>query len=282
MDALLFGYPQHCVSVIEWALETPDALCIGTKMEMLGAMVRAAYALSSVKTTDLFSHQEASDSPLALPKATGETLTDKKTVVKRPLRLAAMKKKTIFYQNRFLPVALAFFKSVATVMQTFITSTLHRSPLFEVKPEVGDGIDTLVPCQCFLAMIAFIRSTIHHPYQSKIVEETVQYALLFKESSALSIRRNATATLLIGVEALLLPKAARPKQFSSPLQALKNLTVSEETPNGLVILPEHMTLIGTIVEWCMTSHNSDPDEHCRLLKKDIIAKAITGLEKDQH
>ena len=261
--------------VVQWAFENKDSLCIGVKLELIAAMIRAAYFLSGSSVAVGITH-EVITHPLEQDE-NGSAVAASKTTIKRPRRLELLQQKRNRLLNRFIPVAPSFCGAVMVALKTcFACKNIIREA---TSTEVGDNIETLLPSQCLFALAAFTRCTVNYSIRFEITDQMLLVAWHFKDSSSLNIRRAATAALCAGVEALFDQEFHDAKTTGYPdgiLEALTNihnLSVSQGGPQA-----SSLKRAAEIVDWCVETQTSDADENCRQMKRNIITIAVRALE----
>ena len=142
-------------------------------------------------------YQSSKASGTKVDIGTDTTTSSAKTIVKRPRKLAVMKKQTRYIRNHFGMIAEIVYSPVASVLTALISASTKTQPLpdhsidltdiirhsranetspsvLEVsnKPtrvqELNDGIDLLLPAQCMLALANFTRCSINSTSQRYI------------------------------------------------------------------------------------------------------------------
>lgn len=284
MDVLLLTYPEYCTSVITWALAESDSLSLGSKIDVISCTIRGIYALSGIHP-----HNKEKESISAQDEnhATIHTNNDTKTTVFRPAMLAASKRKVIYTQNKLIPHAIVLSKAIMVALKTYIQNISLPSPTITLSKttssreiEQGDGIDTLLPSQCLVALTVIVNCTVNYPVQNIITNEVFQIANFLKDSTSLAIRRTCLAALntcLIG----LLDKRNTSnvaRKDTSPLASLTNITTSVNRVGGqAVVSSEVMIQITTLVEWCMSTYTIEADADCRALKGEVIRLVVDAF-----
>ena len=279
IDAMLIHQPEHCVPILSWALGG-DGLSLGIRVEVVAALVRAAYVLSNTPTSSQPEHQAKDDS--LLPRIGSDYMVpnqdrSEKTVVRRPRRLAMLQKEVRFYTNRFVSVATAFYEATAAPVRSFIRS----SPSPHLKAGTPDDIEEMLPSQALMALAAFIRCTAnHYSVHAIMIKETLLLADALKIYSGIGIRRAALSALHACVEALVegsrrgsspSTNLDRARPASGALDALTHLALRDTESASLDsnTLQRTDAIIG-IVNWCIDFFQTEADGDCRVLMAAII------------
>jgi hypothetical protein len=282
IDSLLSTFPEHCGDVLQWALEDSDSLCIATKIEVVAAMVRAAVTLSDLKPSI---KTNGSSSESAAPSAALEssTIIASKTTIRRPHRLAMLKKGVTRYMNRFVAVADTFQRGVVAALRKYFQDLAPKIQIAaHVRLDKGDSVDTLLPTQCLSSLIVFIECSLNHPIREKLAQESLEIAFALKESTSLSIRRSSLALLLAATSALLVSSQSTRTRYSyGPLEALTNIS-SISGESQLSASSPYLAAVAKVVEWCVESIANEPDAHCRVITAEMIKKAVEELESTKE
>ena len=278
---MLAAFPEHCVPVLQWAFEESDSLAIGTKLELLAAMTHAAYALSEIPPpADEDPKLKANAGSLSTAeKAVGHSMMQpSKTMVRRPRRLALLKRQSTRFTNKFIPIAPSFAKPVLVALQRFLNSD-YRIQELKGDRECGDGVDTLLPSQCLLTLAAFTRCTVNHNIRFQIADQILQLAIELRDSSSLSVRRAVTAAMHAGVEVLFDQNSLQSNDTARTDGVLESLTniVSLSADGGSAYRSSVLSRAGEIVDWCMKTYPADADDLCRQVKVEIIKMAVRAL-----
>lgn len=187
-------YPQFSVPILTWAV-CNDGLAISSRLQAVAILVKGAYELSGVPEPGKEPEMRQSNSALAssttIASDSSENWRDGgKTIIKRPKKLAAMKKKTTYFRNNFGLVVESVFPPVASIVSALlvedtktITAVKSEITLTDILRYQGDatsepqatssaapskrlidlidGIDLLLPSQCLLALACFTRCSVN-------------------------------------------------------------------------------------------------------------------------
>ena len=201
--SLYTTYPQFSVPILTWAV-CNDGLAVSSRLQAVAILVKGAYELSGVpepgmepemrnnKSTDVATEKYSipDDSSITDSGSSSKLRDGGKTTIKRPRKLAAMKKKTIYFRNSFGIVVESIFSPVASVVSALLVE--DTKAITTVKAEISltdvlryqggagsqshvtisethskrlkdltDGIDLLLPSQCLLALACFTRCSVN-------------------------------------------------------------------------------------------------------------------------
>ena len=300
MHALLTSYPLYTVPVTTAAVDSRE-MALGARIAAVAALVRAAYQLAALplpaveplalagadttRTTKIAATTTITTTTTTtnFPRVSVEPFEELaqqslgKTTIKRPLRLAAMKKKVTYFRNNFGPVGSLFFYPMLRVVVLLAGSMDGGGGRSE---EGGDGIDSLLPTQLLLALGAFTLCSVNTSNLRVFVESTLTAAIAFRASSALSVRRAALSAIHSAIDAwkhqrsqLLQAVDKRGHSGGGALAALSDLAghagLSREEGEG-----DLGAAISAIVDWCVGSVKDEPDRDCRVLKLEVVRIVI--------
>lgn len=191
-------YPQYSVPILTWAV-SHQSLAMSTRLEAVAILVKGAYTLSGVPApgtdTSKFGTLQPTEAGEATIRPTDGPADVRRlgtTVVKRPKKLAAMKREQSYKHNHFGLIAEAVFSPVAAIASALlaadtkavtsvesdialtdilryqkvgvkeINSSFNGPPLVSKRlHELKDGIDLLLPSQCMLALACFTRCSVN-------------------------------------------------------------------------------------------------------------------------
>jgi hypothetical protein len=199
-------YPQFSVPVLSWAVRGED-LAVSTRLEAVAVLVKGAYSLSGVAEpgagVGVGVGREKSSASSGIvdikPKLQADSTdvlknTTEKTIVKRPRKLAAMRKGPAYIKNHFGLLAEAVFLPVSSVVSALLAADARPPPpsavavdladvlrhkrgagtgISEVSTGAGpalkskrlselvDGIDLLLPSQCMMALASFTKCSVN-------------------------------------------------------------------------------------------------------------------------
>ena len=321
VSALVHSHPARASNVLVWAAGS-ETLAMGVRLEALEALVDGAYGLSgldrargkgggaTLSSTDLSvgdgnSAVVESNSVRQTSSSSDRGGAASKTVVKRPLRLAAMQreKQRKSFQNSFGDHALQFFQPILVIL----TAQLAKlDALLENRAGGsggGDGLDVLLPSQCLLSLGAFVRCALHTPVQRQMLQALLGVAFPRRNHSSLHLRRAVSAVLLDCVDSLFsslrvqspggrggsavasqeqfgtlgfLLHMAPPRELLEEGGGLSSSSRSSESFSGLP--PALRELVTSGIQWAAGSLQEEPDTHCKVLKVEIVRVAVTFFE----
>jgi hypothetical protein len=298
MHALVSTYPARSVEVLSWAASS-DTLSIGVRLEALGIMVDGAYTLAGLKrtaTSEKSKHLSVSDEVVDLNDA-----DNPKTIVKRPLRLAALQKEKNqkYFKNSFGELALDFFQPVIAILAAQLDKIEKQCKLKGAAS--SEGLDVLLPAQCMLSLGAFVRCAVHTTAQRQLLQSLLTIAYPLKNNSSLHLRRASTAALLDCTvalfESLSVPSGARDaiaqqgsQQYGTlgflmhmaPTELFSNdvdgALTSKSNQSFSALAPTLKNLVTGSVQWAASSAQDEQDTHCKVLMIELVKVAVSFFE----
>ena len=261
MLSLLVSYPTLALPACVGAIE--GDVMLGCKLLCVRVLVRAAHALSGVPMDASTTGGLDAASSAGNPSSSEEPRLGT-TRIKRPAKLARLKQRPRFFRNSFGPVALLFFRPIASALGA------AAKKLLDSRDQEGEGIDSLLPAQLVLALGAFTTCAINSPAQQDMIEQTLRHASQLVRVVPLFVRRASLASCLAAIEALSSRKAHSIAIIhNSPLAALSNITDAATGKSSI-----DFSAAINVVEWCASHVQAEADKNCRVLMTHIVKGAI--------
>jgi hypothetical protein len=223
------------------------------------------------ETREIFSHNGSTNA-----------LTQSKTIVKRPLRLASLKQKTRYFRNHFPLCAESFF----TIVFKSLNDSVNELHLLIEKRDSDPGVHILFPAQALLALGAFTRCAINTPLQRKFAMLLLPFAFQLCDVPSLHIRRATMVAMFDAVESLLVcfetNRQSRPQLMAQQEQLFGTLdyalNITREEPSSGPSLPP---ILIEIMNWISQRVHEEADQDCKVFQFEILRVALAFLESFQ-
>jgi hypothetical protein len=190
LHSILTSYPDESFPIVTWVCGS-DRQSIGTRVEIMVALVKAAYFLSGIThfekhrymlskggstidmTSEVFRDNFINDSEHH--SESSEVIRSGKTVIKREAKLRQLKKRTIIFRNEFCSKCsdLCFYPVLNAFSGEFVKWIDDNSATRSPKKALGDvnatgsqqpdEITAIVPAQALLSLGAFVRCSTSSP-----------------------------------------------------------------------------------------------------------------------
>lgn len=259
-------------------------MTLGSKLEVLALMIRGAHHLSGMAVEKspsslLLKSTPQPQSPIEiLDDVQSTSVSESKTIVKRPLRLASLSKKTIYFRNNFPLCAEAFFSIVFKSLHDSLSEIFSARDLNDSDP----GIHILYPAQSLLALGSFTRCAINTPLQKKFATALLPFAFQLRHVPSLHIRRGAMMALVDATESLIHcfnSHHQHRSQLSAPEHAFGTLdyalNILRDDDQFSHTLPP---ILIEIIDWVSVKIHEEVDPDCRIYQLEILRLALSCLE----
>lgn len=305
---LLEAYPSVGVPTLTWALQQ-ECFSIGDKINVVAILVKCSYVLAGVN-----SGSSSTTSTPAIPETSSGKTTikrPKKLQISKAETSYSRNKFAPLAPHFFYPIlsiVLRYVKGGEINGKTAVPLVdLRIEPLDKsvhmAAVEEGDGIDAWLPARALLALAAFVRCSINttvnrsldfncnscfrHKCCSRIHRTLVRDALAAasqcRDVGALVVRRAALAVMKECVEALAEKKSQSLSMLSDQqrsvqlgLNHLLHLSSPEQVQEAAET--ESMAAVAAIADWASAGLSAEPDQHCRIVKAEIVRLAIDYFE----
>ena len=289
LQSLIFFYPEYSVPIVTDIISS-DQYLLGSRVYAVGALSKAAFLMSGIPSANNQSHVTEHAS-ISIQENKMNEVT-KNTVIRRPRKLAAMKKKVKYFRNKFGANVshLFFYPVMKVILDSQIISVKKKSS--NKSMESNDDIEFMLPAEILLALAAFTKCSHNTSRQRSYIEYTMSVVLSHYCSESLMVRRAALMAGSMAIEAWVHQRKTENtgKNDIIPAGALDTLTdlaghtqfLGNEQPNSqLPSLADGKlgAAVATFVDGALNSLKGDPDPVCRALKVEI-AKGALSLDED--
>lgn len=277
IQSLSIHYPNKTIPIMISSI-TCDDIPLMSKLSLIESVVVIARNMASISNLDKKNLIDE-DKPLSNKnqKVLNDSLSNSKTIIQRPYRLAMLKKHTHYFRNNFANyTSIFYFPLMKLLVQCLRNLDANSSNNI-------DKYEYLLPCHLMMALIQFTRYSYHTPSTRQLVENTLKIAILLKEHKVISLRRKAIEAILCCCEVWYYTNDNSLSQKSSirnisPLENLIDLnSISYET-NTISHEVLNESFIG-VMDWLSITLKDEHDEECRILKLAILRFGVQMLEK---
>ena len=288
MVALIYNYPDRAVDILVWAAGS-DTLAMGVRLEALTAMVEGARLLSGAHIS---SRPDTSSSAMAVKEVEESSRgSGANTIVKRPRRLAAMRKEMqrISRENPFGDYALKFFQPLHAILMEQLRKLESLGNSY-----AAEGLEVLLPSQCLICLGAFVRCAINTIHQRSMLEGVLAVAFPLGDHSSLHLRRASVGCLYDCIDCLFhslsssdKPRSASHQDQFGTLGFLMNISpqfifdddgsISHSNKSSLTFTSLPSTtrdLVALIIQWVASTVKVEEDTHCKVLKAEIVSLSL--------
>jgi len=283
IHSLLTLYPENTVSVVTGAIDS-NALMLGARLSAITALIKAAHVLANLPFTDstvgmllpsvVPSVEETAQISTIAELSSSTQISQSKTRIKRPLKLAASKRQKKYFRNNFGPLAPKFYFP--------LLKTLAAQKQSGGEAIVEDGVEALLTAQILSALGYFAKCSVNTHHQRTLIEHTIAVATSVRDSTSLGIRRAALFAIYNSISAWVLQRSEalrnRPAiggalEVLSDLSGSNSARFSSNVPS--IADGELGRAVANVVDWALASAKEEADPQSRILKIEIVKAAIT-------
>jgi hypothetical protein len=263
-------------------------------------------------------HNDMIQSQSPLKSNTNAIANNSKVKIKRPLLLAAKKKKTVYHRNKFAEIAPYMYypllKTLMNYIQTFQNKSGSAWKMVDVHSDTatlasinimpssnvgssnnssGDSttsIDLMLPSRLLHALGIFTKCSVNTTLQQDFIVNTLKVSILLKDLKAIDIRRSVLFAVLCSfesLEALKNNRAGRPvldEHKGGVLGSLMSITSNPDTSSSGMDGSGDAFMIETviaIVDWVIKSLKQEAEVVCRAFLAEIGQVGLSIIQSYQ-
>lgn len=137
VQALLVAYPNLAAPVLCWAIDE-EAMMLSLRVFAISSLAKAAYTLSGIIPSGVGTMNKTEKGVKIISKENESDSNErKKTIVRRPNKLAAAAKKITHFRNNFGPVSAIFFYPILRIIALVIANN-SANRIKKSKPSEKD------------------------------------------------------------------------------------------------------------------------------------------------